>query len=116
MRRIVLLGLSAFSLWERAEGFHQSTPRLTVVSRLPIAHYLNSNDPESEHRSVTKSSTELSALLDPAILSQENIVNAFSVATFLPQPFWVLLTVLPKNSITKRIMGGMGETHESVCM
>jgi hypothetical protein len=43
-------------------------------------------------------------------------VNAFSVATFLPQPFWVLLTVLPKNSITKRIMGGMGETHESVCM
>jgi hypothetical protein len=92
---LLLLGLSTFSLW--AEGF-QSTPRLQHATSRPIsAHLNNAND---SHRT----STELSALF----LSQENIVNAFSVATFLPQPFWVLLTILPNNKLTKKIMGGMG--------
>ena len=61
-----------------------------------------------------KQSTDLSALLDPSIilsadiLSEENIHAAFSVATFSPQPFWVLLTLLPNSGVTKKIMGGMG--------
>ncbi len=33
------------------------------------------------------------------------IPQAFSVATFLPQPFWILMIVAPNSSITKRIMG-----------
>lgn len=61
-----------------------------------------------------KQSTELFSLLDPSIilstniLTEESIHTAFSVATFFPQPFWVLLTVLPDNRYTKKIMGGMG--------
>ena len=59
-----------------------------------------------------QSSTELSALLDPSIvtslLTEESIHDAFSVATFLPQPFWLLLILIPNNGITKKIMGGMG--------
>lgn len=61
-----------------------------------------------------KQSTELFALLDPSIilstdiLTEESIHTAFSVATFFPQPFWVLLTLLPNTSFTKKIMGGMG--------
>lgn len=61
-----------------------------------------------------KQSTELFALPDPSfilstdILTEESIHTAFSVATFLPQPFWVLLTLLPNTSFTKKIMGGMG--------
>lgn len=33
------------------------------------------------------------------------IPQAFNVATFLPQPFWILMIVLPNSSITKKIMG-----------
>ena len=61
-----------------------------------------------------KQSTELFALLDPSIilstdiLMEESIHAAFSIATFFPQPFWVLLTLLPNASLTKKIMGGMG--------
>jgi len=61
----------------------------------------------------SRKSSELGALLDPSILiaqngvSAESIQNAFSVATFLPQPFWVLLTLLPNTGVTKKIMGGI---------
>jgi len=68
------------------------------------------------------------ALLDPYVLDQvsntltapsiitstvppfttENIKAAFSVATFLPQPFWVLLILFPNASITKTVMGKYG--------
>ena len=40
--------------------------------------------------------------------SPEPIHTAFSVATFLPQPFWLLMIVFPKSSVTKKIMGGLG--------
>jgi hypothetical protein len=61
------------------------------------------------------------ALLDPMImdpsslmisdvtdLSSLEIQEAFSVATFFPQPFWLLLVLLPKWDVTKKIMGGYG--------
>lgn len=59
--------------------------------------------------------TQLGALLDPSVvvaaatdnLSPENIHTAFSVATFLPQPFWLLIVFLPNTGFTKKIMGGM---------
>ena len=64
--------------------------------------------------------TETSALMDPymvesttTILSEgigssvDSIKTAFSVATFLPQPFWLFLILLPNAGITKKIMGGM---------
>jgi hypothetical protein len=55
---------------------------------------------------IRQESTQLQALLDPSFLP--TIHDAFSAATFLPQPFWLLLVLLPNSSITKKIMGGMG--------
>jgi hypothetical protein len=52
--------------------------------------------------------TQLSALLEVLGTSPEPIHTAFSIATFFPQPFWLLLILLPKSKITKKIMGGMG--------
>lgn len=40
-------------------------------------------------------------------VSPEPIHTAFSVATFLPQPFWLIMIFLPKNALTKKIMGGL---------
>lgn len=50
---------------------------------------------------------ELSLLVSSDVLSSQNIKAAFSVATFLPQPFWALLVLIPNSKITKKIMGGM---------
>lgn len=43
------------------------------------------------------------------LVSPEPIHSAFSIATFLPQPFWLLMTLLPNNATTKNLMGGLGE-------
>lgn len=43
----------------------------------------------------------------PLLLSNDGIKTAFSVATFLPQPFWLLLILLPNSDITKKIMGNL---------
>lgn len=53
------------------------------------------------------------ALLDPMLLSSVTdpspaaIQQAFSVATFFPQPFWLFLVVFPNTAVTKKLMGGM---------
>jgi len=67
-------------------------------------------------RNASKKPYVLSAVFDPSsvtaavgILNNENVKVAFSVATFLPQPFWALLVLAPNLNITKKIMGGMGE-------
>jgi Domain of unknown function (DUF4281) len=46
------------------------------------------------------------AAVVPAV-SPEPVHTAFAVATFLPQPFWLLLILLPNAKITKQVMGGM---------
>lgn len=56
------------------------------------------------------SPTQLLALLDIVGTSPEPIHTAFSIATFGPQPFWLLLILAPKTDITKKIMGGMGRS------
>jgi hypothetical protein len=58
-------------------------------------------------------STELNAIIDIVGVSPEPIHTAFSLATFGPQPFWLLLILLPKSEITKKLMGTMG-THSIV--
>lgn len=42
------------------------------------------------------------------VLSNENIKQAFSLATFGPQYLWILLVIFPNTSITKKVMGGYG--------
>ena len=63
----------------------------------------------------TTTSTSLSALLEATqsllapnagwLEPADIIKQAFGVATFLPQPFWLLLIALPNAKITKQIMG-----------
>lgn len=42
------------------------------------------------------------------VLSNENIKQAFSLATFGPQFLWILLVLFPNTNITKKVMGGYG--------
>ena len=50
----------------------------------------------------------------PVLISPEPIHTLFSVATFLPQPFWLLMILAPKAKLTKQVMGGFGRLH--VCL
>lgn len=43
--------------------------------------------------------------MDIVGVSPEPIHTAFSFATFGPQPFWLLMILLPNNEFTKKIMG-----------
>ena len=52
---------------------------------------------------VASSSTSLAYQISP-----EPIHTAFSVATFGPQIFWLLMIVFPTKDITKKVMGGFG--------
>jgi len=54
-----------------------------------------------------KTDSRLNAIMDIVGVSPEPIHTAFAFATFGPQPFWVLMILLPKNEITKKIMGTM---------
>ena len=102
------------------------TTRPLVVSRpslsfgsLGIQNGVTTTTPTT----TTRQCRPLQALLDPSlvtaagssdILSPNSIHEAFSVATFFPQPFWLLLTLLPNWDGTKKIMGGMGKCVKCV--
>ncbi|MGK3733184.1 MAG: hypothetical protein ACI90V_000020 [Bacillariaceae sp.] len=53
--------------------------------------------------------SRLNAVMDIVGVSPEPIHTAFAFATFGPQPFWVLMILLPNNELTKKIMGTMGK-------
>jgi hypothetical protein len=57
---------------------------------------------------LTEVLSEASTWIADVPLSSEPIHSAFTVATFLPQPFWLLIILLPNTAITKKIMGGLG--------
>jgi hypothetical protein len=82
---------------------HAFTAIPSAVSRFSNKNsILRNNDQSSLH-----------ALLDPMLLSVATdpsspaIQQAFSAATFFPQPFWLLLVFIPKSDLTKKIMGGL---------
>jgi Domain of unknown function (DUF4281) len=52
--------------------------------------------------------TSSTAIPPPLLVSPEPIHTAFTVATFFPQPFWLLMILFPNSKITKQIMGGLG--------
>jgi hypothetical protein len=56
----------------------------------------------------TTTTTSLKAIMDIVGTSPEPIHTAFAFATFGPQPFWLLLIFLPKQEITRKIMGKLG--------
>lgn len=55
------------------------------------------------------SKTSLNSVMEIVGVSPEPIHSAFAFATFGPQPFWLLMILLPKNDITKKVMGSMGK-------
>lgn len=57
-----------------------------------------------------KASSDVQLNMDIVGVSPEPIHTAFSFATFGPQPFWLLMILLPGNEITKKVMGKMGKT------
>jgi hypothetical protein len=57
---------------------------------------------------LSEASTWISDAVAAVPVSPEPIHSAFTVATFLPQPFWLLIILLPNTAITKKIMGGLG--------
>jgi hypothetical protein len=56
----------------------------------------------------SSSNTQLYGVIDIVGISPEPIHTAFAYATFGPQPFWLLMILLPKSDITKKVMGPMG--------
>jgi len=58
-------------------------------------------------RTKSYSDFRLNAVMDIVGVSPEPIHSAFAFATFGPQPFWLLMILLPKTEFTKRIMGKM---------
>ena len=56
-----------------------------------------------------KASSDVQLNMDIIGVSPEPIHTAFSFATFGPQPFWLLMILLPNNEITKKVMGKMGK-------
>ena len=99
-----ILRLISVLLSDQVEAFTTPSVSLSTSQRVPHVVALPSLDMTPPKRS----STKLSAILDPSILSQDSIHEAFTVATFFPQPFWLLLILIPNTTVTKKIMGGMG--------
>jgi len=56
--------------------------------------------------SFSSSNVMLSSLTD-TVFSSDSISSAFNAATFLPQPFWLFLILLPKSDITRKMFGGI---------
>ncbi len=63
-------------------------------------------DPSTILESIESTSSIIASSPLPSILSNENIKQAFSIATFGPQYLWILLVFLPNTQITKKVMGG----------
>ena len=51
--------------------------------------------------------TTTSVAMDIVGVSPEPIHTMFSFATFGPQPFWLLMILLPNTGLTKRVMGSL---------
>jgi hypothetical protein len=88
-------------------GFVTPTPTVTVTTnqkRTPTEALMG---PES-FSDLMVDSVGSHLLLSEYPVSPEPIHKAFQVGTFFSQPFFLLMIFLPKSTITKKIMGGLG--------
>jgi hypothetical protein len=103
LKRSILLALLIFQLSSVSLAFvapmTRPTSRTTTTTRELLIHRL----PDIR---VPTSSTSLN--IDIVGVSPEPIHTAFAFATFGPQPFWLLMILLPRNDVTKKVMGSMG--------
>jgi hypothetical protein len=93
---------------------HHDNKRLSSSSSLhlstPLVNLYSIADQAQLAADCLSSSLSLAAAsASPALVSPEPIHTAFSVATFLPQPFWLLMILAPNAKLTKQIMGGLGK-------
>lgn len=86
------------------------TPLSTSINRpcaiTPSGSQCHDHNVGKTNSPATRSCTKLQ--MDIVGVSPEPIHTAFALATFGPQPFWLLMILLPKNDITKKVMGSMG--------
>ena len=101
---VLMSGTEGFTLRRASNTFlnpfsQQRRQRVSSVAAVPeVASFLS--DPF----------LTVSSAMPTVATSPEPIHSAFSVATFLPQPFWLLIILFPnKQKITKQIMGGLGK-------
>ena len=103
---VLMSGTEGFTLRRASNTFlnpfsQQRRQRVSSVAAVPeVASFLS--DPF----------LTVSSAMPTVATSPEPIHSAFSVATFLPQPFWLLIILFPKQKITKQIMGGLGTRIE----
>jgi hypothetical protein len=91
----ILLGLSSAFISPRSGAI--------VAQQTPV-------QPQRQNLlSTNPTKTSLNGVMEIVGVSPEPIHSAFAFATFGPQPFWLLLILLPKNHITKKVMGSLGK-------
>ena len=91
-------------------GFHLSLPQGTrisktksklVVQRITTTHQII----KSSSRQTTKLSMNDIASSGVDFISNLDLINnGFNVATFGPQPFWLLMCLLPNFALTRKLM------------
>mmetsp|Transcript_21758 Transcript_21758/g.53954 ORF Transcript_21758/g.53954 Transcript_21758/m.53954 type:complete len:234 (+) Transcript_21758:111-812(+) len=104
-RSLALLFVSLVLKHDQAQSFQVGGISATRESMFARSKPLARNDPMAT--SPRKSDTQLNAIIDIVGVSPEPIHTAFAFATFGPQPFWLLMILLPGNELTKKIMGKM---------
>ena len=70
-----------------------------LVSRSSISHYT-----KSSRQTINLSMIDVASSSFDFISSAELIKDGFNVVTFGPQPFWLLMCLLPNFSLTKKLM------------
>lgn len=91
---------------ESSSAFARSRDRstLTTTCNQPLEKMTTIRPRKSD------AGVRLNAVMDIVGVSPEPIHSAFAFATFGPQPFWLLMILLPSNEFTKKIMGKMGKS------
>ena len=87
----------------RKTTFNSQEKNSHMHNQLSSPTMLHSSSVSLIEQTISSSSTTLSF-----IFSNDDIKQAFNVATFFPQPFWLLLILIPNSNFTKKVMGGLG--------
>jgi Domain of unknown function (DUF4281) len=109
MSRFLVSAYVGFVLMSGVVSSFQVSPKnefRTRSERMMLPEAFDIVSAASHYGAVAAPSSSL--VISTTSVSPEPIHAAFSVATFLPQPFWLLMILLPNNAITKKIMGGLG--------
>lgn len=86
-----------------AMGFQSLPLKSTRISSKRVFNnriQIKQVDPASSSSSTSMSVIELASAFDTSSL----INNGFNIATFGPQPFWLLMCILPNFSLTRKLM------------